>query len=319
MLSLFQIKQILHPVTETLPTDDFRILDSWAEYDENSSKDPEKRNLQYLCYEMEVMNPSTGERIHCYKAIKMARVIRLPADAKQSTALMDMQEQVLTAVNQQNANLITIIANVLKPVAVGLLYIYGIQGVASTINKAKEKAKHGFLGFVGSMQGTFRVLEMRCANAEETEWLREKMYNMDYLTVVRGIPKANKAGEDAGNKGMGGSNVNPDSQGTLEEIITGMADYEYVLEILSTPVHTDTLMSWQRQSQVEMTDWYGQLQGTKSLSLNLSIPMMYMANASQSQGWSKAYTDANTVSYARGESFTTSQGQSVGQSLSQTY
>lgn len=51
-----------------------------------------------------------------------------------------------------------------------------------------------------------------------------------YLTVVRGIPKANKAGEDAGNKGMGGSNVNPDSQGTLEEIITGMADYEYVLE-----------------------------------------------------------------------------------------
>lgn len=319
MLSLFQIKQILHPVTETLPTDDFRILDSWAEYDENSSKDPEKRNLQYLCYEMEVMNPSTGERIHCYKAIKMARVIRLPADAKQSTALMDMQEQVLTAVNQQNANLITIIANVLKPVAVGLLYIYGIQGVASTISKAKEKAKHGFLGFVGSMQGTFRVLEMRCANAEETEWLREKMYNMDYLTVVRGIPKANKAGEDAGNKGMGGSNVNPDSQGTLEEIITGMADYEYVLEILSTPVHTDTLMSWQRQSQVEMTDWYGQLQGTKSLSLNLSIPMMYMANASQSQGWSKAYTDANTVSYARGESFTTSQGQSVGQSLSQTY
>lgn len=319
MLSLFQIKQILHPVTETLPTDDFRILDSWAEYDENSSKDPEKRNLQYLCYEMEVMNPSTGERIHCYKAIKMARVIRLPADAKQSTALMDMQEQVLTAVNQQNANLITIIANVLKSVAVGLLYIYGIQGVASTINKAKEKAKHGFLGFVGSMQGTFRVLEMRCANAEETEWLREKMYNMDYLTVVRGIPKANKAGEDAGNKGMGGSNVNPDSQGTLEEIITGMADYEYVLEILSTPVHTDTLMSWQRQSQVEMTDWYGQLQGTKSLNLNLSIPMMYMANASQSQGWSKAYTDANTVSYARGESFTTSQGQSVGQSLSQTY
>ena len=66
MLSLFQIKQILHPVTETLPTDDFRIPDSWAEYDENSSKDPEKRNLQYLCYEMEVMNPSTGERIHCY-------------------------------------------------------------------------------------------------------------------------------------------------------------------------------------------------------------------------------------------------------------
>lgn len=34
---------------------------------------------------------------------------------------------------------------------------------------------------------------------------------------------------------MGGSNINPDSQGTLEEMITGMADYEYVIEVLSTP------------------------------------------------------------------------------------
>lgn len=319
MLSLFQMKQILHPVIDSTPEDDFRILDSWAEYKESSDRDPEKRNLDYLCYEMEVMNPMTGERTHCYKAIKLARVVRLPADAKQSTALMDMQEQILTAVNQQNINLITIIANVIKPVAVGLLYLYGVQGVASSIDRAKDKAKKGFLSFIYSMQGTFRVLELRCANAEETEWLREKMYNMDYLTVVRGIPKANKAGENMGNKGMGGSNVNPDSQGTLEEIITGMADYEYVIQILSTPVYTDTLMSWQRQSQIEMSDWYGQLQGTKSLSMNLSIPMMYMANASQSQGWSKAYTDANTVSYAQGESFTTSQGQSVGESLSQTF
>ena len=113
---------------------------------------------------------------------------------------------------------------------------------------------------------SFRVLELRNVEAQETEWLREKMYNMDYMTVVRGIPKASKAGEDAGNRGLGGANLNPDSQGTLEEIITGMADYEYVIEILSTPVYLDTLMSWQRRSQKEMTDWYGQLQGTKSVS-----------------------------------------------------
>ena len=105
MLSLFQMKQILHPVVDSTPEDDFRILDSWAEYKESSDRDPEKRNLDYLCYEMEVMNPMTGERTHCYKAIKLARVVRLPADAKQSTALMDMQEQILTAVNQQNINL----------------------------------------------------------------------------------------------------------------------------------------------------------------------------------------------------------------------
>ena len=40
--------------------------------------------------------------------------------------------------NQQNINLITIIANVIKPVAVGLLYLYGVQGVASSIDRAKD-------------------------------------------------------------------------------------------------------------------------------------------------------------------------------------
>lgn len=318
MLSLYELKKILNPKQDSTPEDDFRIIQSWAEYDEKSSKPPEERNLKYLCYELEVMNPDTGEITHFYKAIKFARVIRLPANAKQSTAFMDMQEQILAGVHERNYNMITIIANVIKPVALGLLYLYGIQGVAESLEKAKEKAYYDFKGFVGMLQGTFRVLEIKCVEAQETEWLREKMYNMDYMTVVRGIPKANKAGEDAGNRGMGGSNINPDSQGTLEEMITGMADYEYVIEVLSTPVYLDTLTGWQRQSQKEMTAWYSQLQGTKSLSMNLSIPMMYMANASQSQGWSKAYTDANSVSYAHGESYSQNVGQNYGVSQSET-
>uniref|UniRef100_UPI0026DCEAC1 serine-rich protein n=1 Tax=Lachnoclostridium phocaeense TaxID=1871021 RepID=UPI0026DCEAC1 len=275
--------------------------------------------LEYLCYELEVMNPDTGERTHFYKAIKLARVIRVPANAKQSTSFMDMQMQILSGVHERGLNMVTIIANVIKPVAIGLLYLYGVQGVSEDLEEAKQQAHYDFLGLIGMLQGTFRVLEVRVVEAQEAEWLREKMYNMDYLTVVRGIPKASKAGEDPGNRGIGGQNLNPDSQGTLEEIISGMADYEYVLEVLSTPVYMDTLMGWQRQSQKEMTEWYGQLQGTKSISMNLSIPMMYMANASQSQGWSRAFTDADTVSYAQGENFSMSEGQSVGESFSQSF
>lgn len=319
MLSLFDIKKILQPNRESEPLDDFRVIQSWAEYDDSSSKSPESRNLEYLCYEMEVMNPDTGEITHFYKAIKFVRVIRLPANAKQSTAFMDMQEDVLAGVREGGYNFITVIANIIKPVPLGLLFLYGVQGVSKDLEEAKRICHSDFLGFIGMMQGTFRVLEMKVVEAQETEWLREKMYNMDYLTMVRGIPYANKTGEDAGNKGMGGKNVNPDSEGTLEEIISGMADYEYVIEVLSTPVYTDTLEGWQIRSQKEMTDWYSHLQGQSSLSFNLSIPMMYMANASQSQGWSRAFTDANTVSYSQGESFSTSQGQSIGESLSQTF
>lgn len=318
-LTSYDIKKILNPKRYDSPIDDFRIIDSWTEYDEEYQGDINKRPLRYMCYQLEVIDPDTGEKRRYFKAVKFLRVIRLPKSAKQSTSFMDIQTAVLASVYQNGINLITIIANIIEPEPLGLLYLYGVQGVAETIDRAKEIAHDGYLGFAGAMQGSFRVLEMRCINAEETEWLREKMYGMDYLTVVRGIPKANEGGEDAGNKGMGGRNINPDSQGTLEEIIVGMADYEYIIEILSTPVYKSTLEEWSARTERDMTDWQGQLQGTKSFSFNLSIPMMFSNNQSTSEGWNRAYTDADSVSYSRGESFSTGFGENVGHTLSESY
>lgn len=319
MLSYHEIKQILRPYQASTPTDDFRIRDSWAEYDETSSKAVHERPLKYLCYEIECINPDTGEKLHFFKAIKFLRVIRLPKGAKQSTSLMDMHTQIITGANENAYNLVTIIANIIKPVPLGLLFLYGVQGVADNIEDAKAKAHADYMGLSGMLQGTYRVMEMRCVCAQESEWLREKMYGMEFLTVVRGIPKASKTGEDGGNKGMGGKNVNPDSQGTLEELVAGMADHEYVVQILSTPVFSSTLKEWSLRTERDMTDWYGQLQGSKSFSFNLSVPMMFMASQSSSQGWNRAFTDADSVSYSEGETFGMSEGESVGTSLSETF
>lgn len=319
MMSLYEIKNILSPQKVTNPQDDVRIIQSWTEYEDNPRVSPEERNLEYMCYELEVMNPETGEITRFYKALKFARVIRLPADAKQSTSFMDKQQGVLSGVSERKYNFVTIIANMINPVPIGLLFLYGVQGVATSIGEAKRSCHEDFLGFIGMMQGTFKVLELKCLEAREAEWLREKMSGMEYLTMVRGIPFASKAGEDAGNKGVGNKNINPDSEGTLEELITGMADFEYVIEILSTPVYTETLEAWQLKAQNEMTAWNSQLQGQSSLSFNLSIPMMYMANSSQSEGWNRAFTDGKTISHAQSESFTATEGESVGRALSHSY
>lgn len=314
MALLHRMKKVLNPVNTSIPEDDFRILDSWTESDKEIN--PSKAKMNYLCYKIETIDPETGKKSILYKAVKFARVDRLPKSAKQSTSFMDMQSQVLSAVYEQGYNLVTIIANVIKPTPEGLMYLYGVQGVSDNIDDAKARADSDFKGFIGSMMGTFRVLHMHAITAEEGAWLGEKMRTMKFMTAVRGIPKANTAGEDMGNKGIGGTNLNPDSQGTLEEIITAMADYEYVIEVLSTPVYQRTLMAWTAQTEKQMTEWYGQLQGTKSLSFNLSIPMTYMTSTGNSQGWSKNYTDSRTVSYTQGESYNTGYSESVGKSIS---
>ena len=318
-LSCYDIKKILAPKSEAKPVDDFRIIDSWALYGQKKNVKVNDQDLQYLCYELETIQPESGEKMHYYKAVKFLRVIRIPKSLKQSTALMDMQSQILSSVYQQGFNLITIIANVIEPVALGLLYLYGIQGTGETLEDAKKAADRGYIGFSAAMQSTYRVLEMRCLNAQETEWLREKMYSMDYMTVIRGIPQAQNGGEDAGNKGIGGRNLNPDSQGTLEELITGLADYEYVLEVLSTPVFRSTLVEWCSQTEKSMTEWYGQMQGNKSFNMSLSIPIMFGSSSNTSHGWNKAYTDASSVSTNQGESYNTSYGENIGQSLSKSF
>lgn len=319
-LAYYTIKNILRKNGKVnTPADDFRVIDSYAIYDDNSSKKADERKLQYLCYELETIDPDTGETLHFFKALKFARVIRLPKAAKQSTSLMDMHQQILSAVYSEGYNLVTVIANIISPVPLGLLFLYGVQGIASDIETAKKQADADFIGFTRAMQGTYRVLEMQIINAQETEWLREKMYNMNYMTVVRGIPKASESGENIGNKGIGGKNLNPNSQGTLEEFIAGMVDYEYVIQVLSTPVKMSTLKEWHLQTTKHMTDWNSQLQGTSAISLGISMPMMMVANQSTSQGWSKGYTDADSITTASGESFSTGYGESVSESLSRSF
>ena len=318
-LSVYNIKNLLKPQRNIInPSDDFRVLDSWVEYDD-SKPNIEERPLKYMCYEIEVVNPETGERSHAYKAIKFARIIRIPKNAKQSTSLMDKHQQILTAVYEKEINLITIIANVINPVPIGLLFMYGVQGVSTDIEDAKEKADLDFAGLISSLQGTYRVLEVSIAKAQEIEWLKDKMFGMEYVTAIRGIPKANKAGEDAGNKTMSGTSINPESQGTLEEIIAGMADYEYVIQTISTPVPMYVLKQYQNRTESFMTDWYSQLQGQKNISFSVSLPMVYAANAGTSAGTSHAYTNSESVNYSTSENFSTSLGTSTGESLSESF
>ena len=320
MFSFFQVKTLLNSKKQdTAPEDDFRIIDSWAVYDDDPGKSPNERPLLYMCYELETVDPETGKTIRFYKALKFARVIRIPASARQSTSLMDMQQDILSAVYETGGHLVTVIANIIDPVPIGLLYLYGVQGRATDIERAKEIADHDFRILVNTLQAQFRVIELRAIMAEESEWLREKLYGMNYMTVIRGIPRANKSGEDAGNKGMGSKNVNPDSEGTLEAIIAGMSDYEYILEIISSPVYMETLVGWQQETERAMTYWNSHLSGAFSYNLNMSLPVMLGSSSAQTKGWSKGYNEGTKLGTSKGESFSHVNGQSVGESLSRSF
>lgn len=307
MLNLFSILR----KDRQNPEDDYRIIRSWKEYTDDI------KYMKYLMYELEMMEEN-GNIVRFFKAVKFTRIIRLPKSAKQSESFMDMHGQVLAAVWERNIKLLTIIANLLRPVALGLLYLYGVQGVAETPEQAKSIADKDFIGLCSVLQGTYRVLEYRALTYDELEWLHEKMYTMDHMTVVRGIPKAKSGGVDVGDKGMGGKNVNANSQDTTEEYIAGMSDKEYVLQVISSPVKAEHLERWLSQTAREMTRWDKQLQGSTTMNFSISVPMMYMANLGASEGWNHSYTEADSVTDTVGHSISSSVSDSVGHSIGQT-
>lgn len=283
--------------------DDVRILRSYIDYKDNG------KTLDYMIYEIEMLD-KTGELRHFYKALKFIRIIRLPKSAKQSTSFMDMHAQVLSGIWERQLNFITLICNMIEPVPLGLMYLYGVQGVAETIEEAKHITNNDFHALTAMLQGTYKTLEYKVLNYEEVGWLREKMYAMKFMSVVRGFPDAKDTASDGGNKGFGSSNVNPDSQDTTEEFIAGMSDKEYVIQILSTPVNSDTLNNWLTQTAQQLTKWNSQMQGQKAMNFGISLPMMYMASLGSSSGWNHSYSDAENIGFADthtdGASFTES-------------
>lgn len=317
-LSIFDIRDIIRPKAVSMPADDFRILDSWIEVDEKSSSSVPTTPLKYLCYKIEVMNPDSGEKKIVYKAMKLYRIERLPKSAKESKSFMDMHSQVLSALYELEIDFVTIIANIMTP-PLGLLFLYGVQGVSADLQEAKFIADNDFISLGTSLQGTYKVLHMSVIKQQEAEWLRQKMFTMEYMTVVRGIPKANNHGVDISKKTMDNKSQNADGQGTLEEIILGMSDYEYVIQVLTTPVSNNTLVAWSQQNEINMSEWNEQLQGTKNIGFGLSIPMMYMANTSNSSGWSEAYSDSSTISHGTGQSYNTGFGENISNGISTSY
>ena len=70
MLTMGKMKNILNPVRQTLPEDDFKILDSWSETEDG----PERSSkLKYLCYQIETVDPETGTVLPCGKIAKIRK------------------------------------------------------------------------------------------------------------------------------------------------------------------------------------------------------------------------------------------------------
>jgi hypothetical protein len=291
--------------------DDIKILRSFVEYRNGNDK------MDYIIIEIE-MRDRDGSVVHLFKAIKMYRLIKLPDMLKQSTKMMDIQAQIMASFWENKINFINIIARIEKcgqDAPIGLMQLYGVQGVAKTIEEAKRIADADFAGLTSAIQGSYRTMEFRLLNSKEAEWLREKMANMKHIQVVRGIPMARKAPSERAVKGMGNSDTDPSSEETTEQFAAGLADNEFIAMTLVSPIEYEVLENWLTLTSKKQTQWASIMQGTTSMNAGIHIPIVFAANLGSALGSSDGVSDSTTEGYSknRSESYSTSE------SISQSY
>ena len=276
--------------------------------------DLENGKLNYLLFEFD-RDVGYGRYEKVYKAIKLIKIKRVPKKDLTLSSFLQMQEGVIAGNYQNQINYLQIFANIIYPERLGLIFAYGVQGVSSySYEDAKHLADIQMSALERNITGTFRTLEYVDLTAKDAQWIFNKLGTMKEMRVVRGVPSPKKTnGRLPANTFMSAQTEDVEEQS--EEFLIGMDDFEYLFVLTATSVTPETISKWKDANLKEATYWSGQHTGQKSMSFGLSMPMVYAANFSNSQGWG----DSEGKSY--GQNWGTSQttGTSVSDGISTSH
>lgn len=280
--------------------DDIQVLETFIV----PYKDGDKEYMRYIMFHLRLKD-DTGQWVTFWKAVRLLRVLRIPFQLRESEKLMDIHDDFIAGLWGNGINYITLVANILKPEPLGLLYCYGIQTVATTKEEAQRQADLDFAALQSGLQASYRGMEFYPLTAQEAECLRSKMASMKKLLMLRGIPDAKRSAGESTQSSVTGMDPNPATEEQMEEFIRGMADREFVFLVIASPVEASYLSRWLTVTSNEMSRWKSQMSGSKVISAGVSMPIMFMSNLGASQGWNRNFTDSETV----GQSVTHTEGQ----------
>ncbi len=275
--------------------------------------------LNYLLFEFD-RDVGYGRYEKVYKAIKLVKIKRVPKKDLTLSSFLQMQEGVVAGNYQNQINYLQIFANVIYPKRLGLIFAYGVQGVSSrSFEEAMHEADLQMSALERNITGTFRTLEYIDLTAEDAKWIFNKLGKMKEMRVVRGVPSPKKTNGRLQTNTFANAQTE-DVEEQTEEFLMGMDDFEYLFVLTATSVDPSVISKWKEQNLKEATYWASHHTGQSSMSFGLSMPMVYAANFTSSQGWGtsegKSYGQNWGSSVTNGQSVTDSVGTSHGLSTS---
>ena len=237
------------------------------------SKD--NKTTDYLLFHLK-KQLDDGSVVQFYKAVSFFRLNRVSKESRENKRFLEIHTDIVRAMYGSKIEMVEIIANILNPNKIGLVFLYGVQAIGNTKEEATLKCMNDIACLRATFQGTHRTAHIGPVENQIILKIFEKIQKQNYTSVIKGIPSRK---ESAGaSKNIFQSSTSTKEQ--IEQFLVASEDMEYSLMLIATPIDDNYLMNWLYKSLETETRWQKQRQGSSSIGMSVGIPLSISMNNS---------------------------------------
>jgi len=277
--------------------------------------------VRYFMYELSQRLPGEAEYQYFFKAVRLAKVTRVPRYLRQSSAtgpgiVIDQQRDLLAALREQGVLFLNVMA---KADDTAMLFCYGVQAVGEDPYSAQIAADEAWAALTTQLDGLYQQLEYKPLTVAEGEALVRYQNEWGHLAMGRGRPLPNGTSLSSSSVLDGNRTDVENTLNQLEAFLRGMSDRNFILSLVTVPVSSvEMTLAW-KNITTQLSKVRSEQQGSRSFTAGVALPLSFGSSLGKTAGNTHGVTTTQGLATSDGvsQSLTdgVSQSSSVGSSL----
>jgi hypothetical protein len=297
--------------------DDLEVMRAWRTYEPERSGE-----VRYFMLEVAQRNPGETVAWHGYKAVRFARLARVPRWLRQQGAGVgrpgfSQMAYVLAALREQGVLFIQLVT---KSPDSQLIFAYGVQALGSTPEEAQQRADEAYASLCALLDGTFQQIEYVPLSLEEGERIARHQATWTEIAIARGRPVLNT--DSVGSSSLLDGN-RTDIEGTqqMEAFLRGMSEARrgFMLTIVTVPLSVEDMNIAVSNVAKHLSVVRSETRGMRAFTAGVALPLGMGASSGTGSSDSHSRTEAEGTGTSEGTSFSRADGVSASEALGTSY
>jgi DNA helicase HerA-like ATPase len=277
--------------------------------------------VRYFMYELSQRLPGESDYQYFFKAIRLAKVTRVPRYLRQSSAtgpgiVIDQQRDLLAALREQGVLFLNIAA---KADDTAMLFCYGVQAIGEDPYSAQLAADEAWAALSTQLDGLYQQLEYKPLTVAEGEALVRHQNEWEHLAMGRGRPLPNGTSLASSSVLDGNRTDVENTLNQLEAFLRGMSNRNFILSLVTVPVSSvEMTLAW-KNITTQLSRVRSEQQGSRSFTAGVALPLSFGNSMGKTTGNTHGVTSTHGMATSDGVSQSTTDGvsesHSVGSSL----